>query len=307
MSDHFKVRFWGVRGSHPVPGANTVKYGGNTPCIEVQANGHLIILDGGTGIIHLGNELLRRSRTAGKPISAILLLSHTHHDHTQGIPYFKPAYVGQSVFYIFGPRFFDQQVEEAITRTMLPPNFPLELRDLKSLQIIRNLEEWEQICLLPGSTSPEIRHVFRDKPINYDDVVAIDVLKNYAHPKEGSFFYRVSYNGRSVVYATDTEGYIGGDQKLVRFSQGADVLIHDAQYTEEEYLHPMMPTQGWGHSTPRMAIEVARQAGVKRLLFFHHDPGHTDSQLEELESAMQKEFSGSQMAHEGLEIDLMAL
>lgn len=116
MDHPFSVRFWGVRGSYPVPGQHTVKFGGNTPCIEVQANGHLIILDGGTGLIHLGNDLLRRSRSNGSTITATLLLSHTHHDHTQGIPYFKPAYVGHSVFYIFGPRLFDQQIDEALNK-----------------------------------------------------------------------------------------------------------------------------------------------------------------------------------------------
>lgn len=190
---------------------------------------------------------------------------------------------------------------------MLPPNFPLELRDLKSLKIIRDLEESEQICLLPKSAGPEIRNIYRDTLIDDVDAVRIDVLKNYAHPQDGSFFYRISYKGRSVVYATDTEGYIGGDRKLVRFAQNADLLIHDSQYTEDEYLHPIVPTQGWGHSTPQMAIEVARQAGVKRLVYFHHDPAHSDGQLEGLEQTLQQQFPHSCMAYEGLEIDINAL
>jgi ribonuclease BN (tRNA processing enzyme) len=273
----------------------------------VSVNGHLIILDGGTGIIGLGNDLLRRSRISGRPIRAVILFSHTHHDHTQGLPYFKPAYIGESVFYIFGPKFFDQEISEALRRSMLPPNFPLELSELKSLRVVRNLAESDQIWLLPGREEPILRNIFRESPPDGDNnVVRIDVLKSLAHPREGVFSYKISYRGRSMVYATDTEGYRGGDQRLIRFAQGADLLIHDAQYTEAEYLNPDMPTQGWGHSTPQMAIEVGRVAGVNQLLFFHHDPCHSDEQLLEIEREAQAVMPQARMAYEGLEVDLMA-
>lgn len=307
MDHRFLVRFWGVRGSFPVPGPQTLKIGGNTPCVEVLVNEHLVILDGGTGIIHLGDDLLRRANDAGKPISAVILFSHTHHDHTQGLPYFKPAYIGQSVFYIFGPRLFYQEIAEALNRAMLPPNFPVDLAELKSLKVIRNLAEAEQIWLLPGREEPVLRNIFRERPPESADVVRIDVLKSYAHPREGVFFYKICYRGRSLVYATDTEGYIGGDRRLINFARGADLLIHDAQYFGTEYLDPETPTQGWGHSTPEMAIDVARAAGVKQLLLFHHDPSHGDEQLLQLERELQESMRGVRLAHEGMEIDLTML
>ncbi|MCZ7567455.1 MAG: MBL fold metallo-hydrolase [Ardenticatenaceae bacterium] len=290
-----------------MPGPHTLKIGGNTPCVEVLVNGHLVILDGGTGIIALGNDLLRRARDTGKAIMAVILFSHTHHDHTQGLPYFKPAYIGESVFHIFGPRLFYQEIAEALNRAMLPPNFPVDLADLKSLKVIRNLAESEQIWLLPGREEPVLRNIFRERPPESGDVVRIDVLKSYAHPQEGVFFYKISYRGRSLVYATDTEGYIGGDQRLIRFAQGVDLLIHDAQYSEAEYLDPLSPTQGWGHSTPQMAMDVARAARVKQLLLFHHDPGHSDEQLLQLERELQIDMPGVRLAYEGLEVDLTAL
>lgn len=307
MDHRFLVRFWGARGSFPVPGPSTLKIGGNTPCVEVLVNGHLIILDAGTGIIPLGNDLLRRTQDTGTPITAVILFSHTHHDHTQGLPYFKPAYLGQSVLHIFGPRLFCQEIAETLSRAMLPPNFPLELADLKSLKVIHNLAESDQIWLLPGRSEPVIRNTFRERAPESSDVVRIDVLKSYAHPQEGVFFYKISYRNHVLVYATDTEGYIGGDQRLIRFAQGADLLIHDAQYFESEYRDPLAPTQGWGHSTPEMAVSVARAAGVKQLLLFHHDPSHGDEQLLQVEREIQTCMPEARLAYEGLEVDLTVL
>ncbi len=136
-SDRFIVRFWGVRGSYPVPGPDTIRVGGNTSCIEVWAGGHLIIVDAGTGIIGLGKELVNEHLATGKPIVATILFSHTHHDHTQGFPFFEPAYFGASVFYMFGPRIlghraFYEDIEEALQGAMLPPSFPVTLDGLKS-------------------------------------------------------------------------------------------------------------------------------------------------------------------------------
>ncbi|MDQ7028442.1 MAG: MBL fold metallo-hydrolase [Ardenticatenia bacterium] len=305
MGDRFLVRFWGVRGSYPVPGPHTVRVGGNTPCVEVEAGDHIILFDGGTGIIPAGRAMIQRHQEQGRPLSAVILFSHTHHDHIQGMPYFAPAYAATATLYLFGPRAVREQVSEALRRAMVPPNFPISVEDLRAVRVVRSLAETEGIWLFPGQLDPEVRNVFRDPPDGSEDgVVRIDVLKSYAHPQEGVYLYRVSYRGHTLVYATDTEGYQGGDQRLIRFAQNADLLIHDAQYTLEEYLDPVVSKQGWGHSTPEMALEVALAAGVRRLAFFHHDPDHSDALLLDIEARAQAQFPGAMMAREGLELDL---
>lgn len=304
MEDGFIVRFWGVRGSHPVPGESTLRIGGNTPCVEINANGHLIIIDAGTGIIPLGHELLRRHADTGEPITASIFFSHTHHDHTQGIPYFKPAYLSTSTFHVFGPNTVNQQINDVLQRAMLPPNFPVNLNELHSQWNVRPLNEIETVWLLPDTSAPVVRTIARNGPLKNEDAVRIDVLKSYAHPREGVYLYKVSYRGHSVVYASDTEGYQGGDRRLIQFARGADLLIHDAQYTSDAYVDPNMPKQGWGHSTPEMAISVAQEAEVDKLAFFHYEPTYDDNTLFEIEAQAQEAFVGAMLAREGVEVDI---
>lgn len=305
MEDGFVVRFWGVRGSYPVPGDSTLRVGGNTPCVEINVNGHLIIIDAGTGIISLGHELLRRSEATGEAINACLFFSHTHHDHTQGIPYFKPAYLSTSTFHVFGPNTVNQQINDVLQRAMLPPNFPVQLNELHSQWNVRPLNEVETVWLLPDDSVPVVRTVARDGPIDNEDSVRIDVLKSYAHPREGVYLYKVSYHGHSIVYASDTEGYQGGDRRLIQFARGVDVLIHDAQYTLEAYVDRQVPKQGWGHSTPGMAISVAQEAKVGTLAFFHYEPTYDDEMLFRVEAQAQDKFAGAMLAREGVEIDIL--
>lgn len=306
MESKFRVRFWGVRGSYPVPGESTLGVGGNTPCVEVTANGHLVILDAGTGIIPLGYDLLRRRGSNGHGLNAVLLFSHTHHDHTQGIPYFRPAYLPTATFHVFGPNTVNDQINEVLYRAMLPPNFPVNLDELHSRWNVRALNEVETIWLLPDEPTPIVRTIPRDGPLDERDAVRIDVLKSYAHPREGVYLYKISFRERSVVYASDTEGYQGADRRLIQFAQNADLLIHDAQYTQEAYVDAEVPKQGWGHSTPEMAVAVAKEAQVRRLAFFHYEPTYDDEKLFEIEARAREEFSGAMLAREGMEIDLLA-
>jgi len=304
MPDEFRVKFWGVRGSYPVPGPRTVRFGGNTTCVEVRAGGHLIILDTGTGIIDLGYELLRHHKATGEPIFATILFSHTHHDHTQGFPFFRPAYLGSSTLYMFGPKMFREDLSEALSRAMLPPSFPVELEALNSLKIIRNIEETEVIVLRKGIPEPVVRNIYRQNHNTSRDQAEIRLYKGYAHPKDGIIIYRISWQGRSVVFASDTEGYVGNDGRLISFARGTDLLIHDAQYTEEEYTAGPRPKQGYGHSTPQMAAQVARLANVKQLALFHHDPQHDDEQIAAIERDAQQIFPNAIAAYEGLEVAL---
>jgi phosphoribosyl 1,2-cyclic phosphodiesterase len=300
MNDNFTVKFWGVRGSHPTPGPQTVYYGGNTACVEVRAGGYTIILDAGTGIIPLGRDLLARARQGGQPTRAVLLFSHLHHDHTQGFPFFVPAYNPAARLHLYGPGASEQALEEVLAHNQTPPAFPVTLRDMSAAKDIRSLSDMETIILDEnglrltrggGQTSPE--------------AVVIRLMKSYAHPG-GVYVYRIEWRGNSLVYATDTEGYVGGDRRLTAFARGADLLIHDAQYSDEHYrgVNGWNSTQGYGHSTPQMACELASAAGVKQLALFHHDPNYDDETVRDLEEQAQAIFKNAFAAREGLEVEL---
>jgi phosphoribosyl 1,2-cyclic phosphodiesterase len=306
-SRDFTVRFWGVRGSFPVSGEGFLHYGGNTSCVEVRAGDHLVICDMGTGIIRLGNDLLRDhldSRGRGKKkraIEPVILVTHAHHDHTQGLPFFKPAYLDSARIHIFGPRMFNQDFSEILAKSMMAPLFPVDLADMASTRVIRNVEESETLILKKGE-APRIASAQHNQFPADPGAVVVRILKNLSHPKGGVINYRISYKGKSVVYATDVEGYVGGDSRLVQFTQGADLLIHDAQYLPEEYTGMPLPTQGFGHSTYEMAAAVAHQAGVGRLALFHHDPTHTDEEIRLIEKKTVRAFKRSFAAYEGQEV-----
>jgi phosphoribosyl 1,2-cyclic phosphodiesterase len=303
MQDEFLVKFWGVRGSYPTPGPSTVYFGGNTACVEVRVGGHIIILDAGTGIINLGFDLLRRAQEHGGPVVATLLFSHMHHDHTQGFPFFDPAYCGPSRLNIFGPRIFEQDLEETLNHAMLPPSFPVRLDEMPSLKSMHNLHDTDVLVLGQNPGEVSILNRFHDEVVLAPDVVVVRTLRSYAHPATVNI-YRIEYGGKALVYATDTEGYVSVDRKLAAFAKNADLLIHDAQYTQEDYSHPQRPRQGWGHSTAGMAAAVAEVAKVRRLVLFHHEPRYADSVIKGLEAEAQAIFSESIAAYEGLEIEL---
>ncbi len=298
-NDNFTIKFWGVRGSYPTPGPQTMRYGGNTACVEVRAAGHTIILDAGTGIIPFGRELAARARQSSEPVRALILFSHLHHDHTQGFPFFGPAYNPSAQLHLYGPGASEQALEELLARNQTPPAFPVTLRDMNAAREIRAITEMDSIVLDENG----IR--LTRGGVNPADAVVIRLMKSYSHPG-GVYFYRIEWRGRSLVYATDTEGYVGTDRRLAAFAKSADLLIHDAQYSEEHYrgLNGWMSTQGFGHSTPQMACEAALAAGVKRLALFHHDPNYDDETVHDLEEQAQAIFKLAFSAREGLELAL---
>ena len=297
MSNKLKVKFWGVRGSYPTPGAGTIKYGGNTSSVEVRAGERTIIFDAGTGIIPLGRELVR-SKRAGE---ILLLFSHLHHDHTQGFPFFVPAYMPNARLHIFGPGGTPETLSAVLERNQSTETFPLGLREMASTKNIQSVREsqvivWDEAGIRLAESASGLS----------DDAVVIRIHKSYAHPG-GVYIYRISWRGKSVVYATDTEGYVGTDRKLVQFAKNADVLIHDAQYLEEHYRGQLVgfpSTQGFGHSTVTMACEVAAASEAGRLVLFHHDPAYTDEMVTGMEATAKSLFADSVAAYEGLEIDL---
>ena len=255
MSDpqSMTFRFWGVRGSIATPGPETVRYGGNTPCVEVNAGGRLLILDGGTGLRGLGIDLLRR----GGPVEADIFLSHLHWDHIQGIPFFTPAFIPGNTFRIWGETKGEKAVQRALERQMTDPNFPVPLSIMGSDLQFKALAAGDEL--------------------DFGDVqVKTCALK---HPN-GCLGMRIEHGGQVLVYTTDTEHDPENaqlDPNVIELSQDADVLVYDSMYTEAEYHSGKV---GWGHSTYREAIRVARAANVKRLFFFHHEPTHDDDFLD---------------------------
>jgi phosphoribosyl 1,2-cyclic phosphodiesterase len=302
------IRFWGVRGSYPVPGCRTTRYGGNTACVEVEANGTTIILDAGTGIIPLGRELTRRAREQDRKVFCVLLFSHLHHDHTQGFRFFLPAFIPGAVIQVFGPDFLGSSPQTALEQVMQPPYFPLRLADINGRVTFEILRETETLRV--GGPGPVSGGQVLNTNSALDDPQAVHVrlLRSYAHPG-GVYHYRIDWQGCSVVYATDTEGYVNGDRRLANFARGADLLIHDAQYTDEHYLglaQGLSLTQGYGHSTVSMACQVALTAGVKQLVLFHHAPEYDDEQVDQVEARARSVFPGAMAAFEGLDIRLKA-
>lgn len=305
MADRFSVTFWGVRGSYPTPGLKTARVGGNTPCIHVRAGEHDLIFDAGTGIIGLGRALTAETKPESNPLNLTLFFTHTHHDHTQGFPFFVPARFQLTTLYIFGPKSLNEDLARVLSLSMLPPMFPITVDELPCKRVVRNLNEGEVIFYENDAPEPQVMWSQRDSERLQANpgALCVQVVKSAAHP-QGVFLYRVDYQGRSFVLATDVESYVGQYQRLIKFAQSADLLVHDAQYTDALYLYAPTPRQGWGHSTWRMAVEAANAANVKQLALFHHEPEHDDDTLEEIEKRAQTVRPATFLAREGTTIEL---
>jgi phosphoribosyl 1,2-cyclic phosphodiesterase len=301
--DSFTVKFRGVRGGYPMPGPTTVKFGGNTTCFELRVAGHLVIVDAGTGIISLGQEMIAHHRDKGEPMRATILITHTHHDHTQGFPFFLPARHASGTLYIFGPRVLEEDLRDVLARAMAPPVFPLGLEELNSYRQIEHIRQGDLIVLPDPASPPQLIGPRDNQEKVPPDAVVVKIHYSYNHPG-GVLIFRINHRERSVVIATDTEGYVGGDRRLARFAEGTDLLIHDAEYDEDEYANQGVIRQGWGHSTWRMATDVAIAAGVKQLALFHHSPGHDDAFLEAMERKAQAVFPATFLAREGMTVEL---
>lgn len=305
MTERFEVTFYGVRGSYPTPGPQTATFGGNTPCVHVRAGEHNLIFDAGTGIIALGKNLALEYKPEANPLNLTLFFTHTHHDHTQGFPFFTPARHQLTTLYIFGPKTLNEDLAGVLSLSMLPPMFPITVDELPCERVVRNLNEGEVIMFNGTPGEPRVVWSQRDAEMiaANQGSLCVQVLKSAAHP-QGVFIYRVNFQGRSFVFATDVESYVGNYQRLIKFAQGADLMVHDAQYTDELYLHAPVPRQGWGHSTWEMAVETANAANVKQLVLYHHEPEHDDKTLCEIEKRAQAARPNTFLAREGTTIAL---
>jgi ribonuclease BN (tRNA processing enzyme) len=306
----FRVKFRGVRGSYPIADKDYLQYGGNTSCVEVNVGGHLIILDAGTGLINIGNELLSKYISSGispserTPINATVLISHIHQDHLQGFTFFRPLHIPSSQVNVFGNVNYNESLADELAQLLFGKSFPLDLGDIAGNLNIKDLNEIEGIILRQGEP-PIIKRIEtpEDAKIEGEDVL-ITCYRSYAHPQEGVLIYRIAYKDKVLVYATDKESYEGGDKKLAKFARNCNLLIHDAQYTTEDYMDMYLPKQGYGHSTFDMAVECKKQANAEKLVFFHFDPSYDDNKLNSIKEQYETN-SDIILAQEGMEISLM--
>lgn len=277
-----RLKFWGVRGSIPTPGKHTVRYGGNTPSLELRLDDdRLVIFDAGTGIRNFGDYLIGN----GESINAFLLITHPHWDHIQGFPFFKPAFISGNELTIVGTERPEKKLHEIIAEQMNRIYFPVQLHELKA-----------KIKFIPVGEGDVL------------DIYDARVRTMYVNHPGFTVGYRLEYKGKVLVYISDNEPFDktvvdqltnferaviekftshDGDpnHRIVEFSRDADVLIHDATYTPEEYIDRV----GWGHSHYLFTLRVAAEADVKRLYLFHHDQNHSDDKVDDILRKCKKE------------------
>lgn len=297
----FRVRFWGVRGSYPTTGQSTSEIGGDTSCVEISVAGQRLIFDAGTGIIPLGKAICRRA--ASHPTSYVFL-SHTHIDHLLGLYFFEPLLTAGARSFIYGPGRSNGALQQTLRQLTHSNLFPVTFDDLKGKIEVHSLGGGETLRFgAPGKRLTVRKHPpARQNP---NGELSITTHQSQAHPREGVMLYRIEYRGKTLVYATDVEQRPGGYTDVIAFADGADMLIHDAQYLHGEYYSRTKSKKGWGHSTIEMAAEVAAKARVKQLVLFHHEPQHDDSAMRRIARLGKKLFPGSIVASQGLELKLL--
>jgi phosphoribosyl 1,2-cyclic phosphodiesterase len=269
--DAFFVRFWGVRGSIACPGPRTMRYGGNTSCLEVRCGDRLLIFDAGTGLHSLGSKLM-----ANGAMQADLFFSHTHFDHICGFPFFAPAFRPDNALRIWAGHLLPERtVREVLIYLMMDPLFPVPIDTMRAKMTFCDFVAGEEL-------SPYEDVTIRTAPLN--------------HPN-GATGYRVEYQGKSICYITDTEHVPGHpDENIIGLIRGADIVIYDCTYTDDEYPSHV----NWGHSTWQEGARLAEAADVKTFVVFHHDPDHDDDFMDSIATQLAKIRPGSIVAQEGM-------
>lgn len=271
-----RIRFWGVRGSIACPGAETIRYGGNTPCIEVRCGEHVLIFDAGTGLRPLGNALVKNLKARDFDI----FLTHCHLDHVTGLPFFAPFFVDDCRVRLWAGNLLPEtNVEQVMRRIMSSPLFPVEVEIFKADIAFNDFRSGEVLRPRPGVT-------LHTAPLDHPD---------------GASGYRLEHEGRVFALISDTEGFPGKrDDDLIALARNADLIVYDATFTEEE----IATRAGWGHSTWARGIKLAEAANAKQLCLFHHDPSHDDNFMDLLAVEANDARPGTITAREGQIIDL---
>lgn len=270
-----RVKFWGVRGSIPCSSPSHVIYGGNTSCVEITANDQHLILDAGTGMRGLGNDMLRRGISQSN-----MLLSHTHWDHISGFPFFAPLFRADFSMRIYAGHLHDYGgIKQVLSTQMASPLFPVPLSALKA-----RLEFVDYDAGNPLAFSDSV--LVRTAPLNHPD---------------GAVGYRVEADGLSICYVTDTEHKPGEpDSVILSLIKGADLVIYDSTYTDEEFPAKV----GWGHSTWEEGVRLCQKAGARNMALFHHDPDHDDLIMSQIEERAKRLWSGTLVARDTMELIL---
>ncbi len=270
------VRFWGTRGSFAAPGPKTVRYGGNTPCVEIRLGDRLFLVDAGSGYVKAGEALL-----SAPPPRVDLLFSHLHHDHISGFAFFMPALKGRSTVRTFCGNLGGESAAEALRTMFSPPLFPVSLEVLPT--------SFDHVGFKAGET------------LLFEDGIRIATCPLF-HPG-GATGYRFDHGGRRVCYISDiehTEPWPASH--LVRFCRDADLVIFDCMYTSKQY----GACKGWGHSTWQAGLTLCREAGATALAAFHHNPIHTDADLDVMQAEIEAASAGSFVAREGQTVTFAA-
>lgn len=266
-----KLKFWGTRGSIPVPGKSTIKYGGNTSCLQITNNNDFLILDAGTGARELGNDLLQNSKCE----ELHLLITHTHWDHIQGLPFFQPIYNDKCKLHIYSESKLGASISKVFETQWDPNYFPV------TADIFKDKVKYQRI----SSDNKTMINGFEVETIN-------------SHHSEGTLSFKIRVNGKTIVYMTDNELFYDAknqfptkekiadlNSQLIEFSKNADILIHDSMYQFEDYVEKI----GWGHSNNYSSAIFATLANVKKMFLFHYDPDYNDNKIAAIENET-KEF-----------------
>jgi ribonuclease BN (tRNA processing enzyme) len=293
---NFTIKFRGVRGSYPTAKSNFLKFGGNTSCVEVKCGKQLIILDSGTGIIEIGNDVAKNNYNQKQ---TTIILSHIHQDHIQGLQFYKPLFNQDSKINLFGLNKKDEDLKSTLNNFLFDTVFPLNLYEIKSDFKINNFSEEEVILIYQDGKTEKVDYSNKNIKTN-ENVIKITSHKT-PHPKDGCLCIKIEYNNKTLIYATDRENF-EDDDGFIDFAKNTNCLIHDAQYTLEDYNSKVFSKKGFGHSTFEMAIDVFNKTYAKKMYLYHYDPDYDDKKLENLEKQYAK--NNIIFAKENLECEL---